>query len=404
MRLGFVGAIVLGGCLYLGGINHAPEGEIQVDNPDPKTGEEVTLFADISDQDGDEVRYEWRVEVLTVDQQKIVMTLDRSEETAVGPTTAPEGYLVAKAEDLSIIGIPVLYRGHYQVTLRAVDGLGADRIIQTSFEAKNQPPEKLEIVLDVDPEFKFFDHWPDTGFTGGEERLPVHTHFMAWLQKDPAEKNDHEGDLECGKRATVSWTLESPDRSLLEYWDDEVPCKENELAGKLRFRLDADSVDASVQVSIKADVDDGYGGKATATKTIDLVANRPACIVMGPDGTGTTPPVRGGELRVPVLASEGYLFEVSWPDDDVNEGYTYTWLVRDPGRQFEPVQQGIEEAAFQMAPWFRMPGQEVELRVVIQDGYGEFPACDPEAVLCQEPGVDLPVECYQWATWRVEFL
>jgi len=390
MRNGLL-ALLLGmsGCLYVGGINHAPAGEIEVETLEPKQGDWVTLRAGVTDPDGDDIRYEWEVAVTPIHGKPYTRKLSDEQST-------DDGFLVPIGEGLSRVKLHVVDRGTHGVLLHARDGQGAYRDLTASFEVANQAPT-IAVLLDIEPEYKLTDRYPDTGFADTKVRNPAHAHYLLRLREE--DTVDYEDDLRCGNDGTIKYEVLQPDQSLVN--GQVVACKKGELIDRYRFRLDPTKVTAPVTAKIKVTVDDGNGATAEQIVSVDLVPNRPACI-KGMDGTSPKP-----DHTVPVTHEEGMRFEVTWPDDDVDEGYHYSWLVRDAGAaSFEPVQQA-SGAVFDMPAWYRMPGDDMELRVVIadkvmNDAKGQ-PGCSEDTVLCQDPAADLPAECYQWVTWHVEF-
>jgi hypothetical protein len=400
--LSWVLALALGGCVYIGGINYAPEGEVVVETVGAKRGDWVEVAAKVTDRDGDSLRFEWEVEVTPATGAPYTLSLsDQGSDGGIGlqmdSGVAPGGLLVPASQTLEKVQVMAAHRGSYAVKLRALDEQGASRELETSFEVGNQPPV-ITPALDVETRFKMTDRYPDN-IGDGLIRNPAHAHYMVWLKEDGT--SDHEQDLECGGASKVEYTLVKPDMALSDYFD-VVPCAKGELLDKLRFRLDPTKVKTAQTVEIQVKVDDGHGGTAKESVKLDVVPNRPACI-KAPNGT--YPPIPPSTLKVPVMAKQGRRFEVTWTDDDVNEGQTYTWLVRDPAGSFELVQQGASGAVLEMPAWFRMPGQEVELRVVVADRVlgTTLPACSDETAQCRAVK-ELPKDCYQWVTWRVQFL
>lgn len=389
-------ACCLAGCLYVGGINYPPEGEVQLDRTNPKLGETVVLSAQVSDPDGDQLRYEWEVEVTP--DLGTPYTLGLADQGSDGGTGPAPTTLQPLSESLSAVQLTITDRGSYEVRLKAIDEQGAFRVLTTSFSVANQPPT-IGLLLDVEPGYKLTDRFPDTGFADGVERNPVHAHYQLRLKESATA--DHEDDLECGKAASIDWVLLEPDQGLLAYWE-QIPCKEGELLDRLRFRLDATKATQTTHLKIKAVVDDGHGGTAEQNVALELAPNRPACI-QGLDGTSPAVLPEGSPLKTLVEAKLVANFEVTWPDDDVDEGFQYSWWVREPGAtSFERLQQGTKGGTYEMPPWFRMPGEEVELRVVIQDRLSSaLPSCSAETLLCQDG--PLPKDCYRWVTWKVKF-
>jgi hypothetical protein len=56
---------------------------------------------------------------------------------------------------------------------------------------------------------------------------------------------------------------------------------------------------------------------------------------------------------------------------------------------------------------FRAPGEEIELRVIIQDNTpSASPSCDEDTSFCEPEAVPSawPQPCYRWVTWRVQFV
>lgn len=396
----------LSGCLYIGGINHPPEGEVVVVSSTPaKQGDWVELSAAVSDPDGDGVHYAWTVDVTDKKTNSLIETFGLDDDAVDGGSSG-EHRIQPVGEGLARVKVSGFTRGNYTVRLTATDDRGAFRELTGGFAVENQPPV-IKLVLDIEDVYKTTDHFPDTGFKDGKIRNPAHGHYVLYL--NDLESTDHEGDLACGGGGTITYTLVKPSTDLLDYWDT-VACKQGGKLDRLRFRFDPAKVTQAETVEIDVTVDDGHGGVVSETTSLDVVPNRPACIPRGEYDDGTAPPVppTTGGLKVPVIAAQGLSLEVRFVSDDVDEGHIFSWYVRDAQTSsFELLQRG-SSPALKLDPWFRMPGQEVQLRAVVADPQlgSALPSCAPDTPLCPTSSAVLPDEddCYQWVSWNLTFL
>lgn len=392
----------MGGCLYIGGINHEPTGEIQIEQSSARLelGGSVTLKASSEDPDGDQLSYGWSVSLTDLDGKTFELTkLTGSSNVREIAAGAQPGVMWTE-KDLTLTNLPK--RGKYDVLLTIRDEHGALRTAQTSFEVKNQPPDMIQVKLEVDPDYRETDKVPDIGFSTGKDRHPGHAHYLAWLLEDDKSINYLENDLQCGGKATVKWSFKGVDSAQLEYQQAE-PCEGKEQLDRLRFRLKQGALTKPTTITIAAQVDDGYlGGKATVSRAIELVPNRPPCI-LGTDPAFLAQSSSGEANKVVVYAHRTATFEVTSFSEDVVEGLLYSWWIKESGGDFELLSEGVAGRILTMPEWFRVPGEELELRVGIQEVDGPAPACSPQTQLCRSHG-ELPESCYQWVTWRVKFI
>jgi hypothetical protein len=392
----------IGGCLYVGGINHEPSGEIQIEQSSARLelGGSVTLKASSDDPDGDQLSFGWSVGLTDLDGRTLELTQSTGPSNVREIAAGAQPAVMWTEQDLTLTDLPG--RGTYDVLLTIRDEHGALRTAHTSFEVKNQPPEMVEVKLEVDPDYKVTDSVPDTGFSTGTDRYPGHAHYLAWLLEDDKSINYLENDLRCGGKSTVTWSFKGLDSTQLEYKQVE-PCEGKQQLDRLRFRLKQSALTKPTTITIVAQVDDGYAnGKATFSRDIDLVPTRPPCILgTDPSFLAKSNVVEGN--KVVVYAHQTATFEVTSPSEDVNEGLVYSWWVREGGGAFELLSEGVAGRTLTMPEWFRVPGEELELRVEVRELDGQAPACSAETELCRS-STDLPERCYQWVTWRVRFI
>jgi hypothetical protein len=381
-----LGVCLLSGCLYVGGINHAPEGQLQLEQSSARLEKlgSATLRAQVSDRDGE-------VHVATIDNRSCWLTDLSGGSNCEGAspiailTGTPEG-----AGRLSLNNLP--FRGTYRVTLRVADEEGADARSEYTFEVKNQPPREIKVLVIADG--RFDDQVPD--HDGG---YPGHAHYLARI----AETSDYpeaERDLRCGQKASVVWSLSHP-ASIQPLYRENKPCNPNEVLDRHRFRFAPGSITAPTRVTVRARVSDGYGATVEGTRELTLLPNRAACIQSADPSVDEDDKVRE-EVRV-LHDDPSQTFSVGVVDDDVppEQGYTYVWQV-DDGKGFLTLPDQSGEV-FELPQRFRAPGDTIQLRVVVQDAAAGMPGCSSDTALCAADK-RLPKKCYQWVTWKVRFL
>ena len=390
---GLVPLLALGGCFYLGDPNHAPEGAIEIEQSSARLVQQgsVTLIARASDADEHDLSYEWKVRVKRlIDGGTCYLSHRIGPEncTSEQPKVAWSGEGAA-GRQMALNQLP--YRGTYTAELRISDEKGAERRVSQTFQVKNEAP-KIKLLLDVDPDYSGQDRVPDIGGS-----RPAHAHYMVRVsEKDLV---DLEQDLQCGKKGTIVWTVEHPGGPKLEY-QNTLPCQGKQVLDRYRFRFVADTVTTPFVVTIKASVDDGYGGKTEATLPVTLSPNRPPCIhgasPLGLDKLGATP-----TPQVWVNHELGHEFMVPFVNDDVLDGLTFIWQVNDDGKVFRVI-PGETRSSYEMPAWFGAPGESILLRVVVLDAGAAAPTCNKAELLCASHS-PLPARCYQWVTWKVKF-
>jgi hypothetical protein len=388
------------GCLYIGGLNHAPRIESVEGFDSPRRCGQLTLRAVASDPDGAPVTYRWTITVASTEpaapgHHGLISGGDgthfcKDPLFSLSATAAP----AVLQGDVLVLQLPA--RGQYKVRLEAADPDGAFASHEVSFEVPNQPPVISDLALEGD-ENHVNDKVPDLG-----NRMPVHAHYRAWVR----QVTDPEGDLICGTNAKATWELVEPAEAVPHYFEP-VPCKPGEPPGSLlRFRLPQSVAEKGpVNLRLRVSYDDGRGGKVSRELSTPIHPNRPPCIV-----AADVHPKSGSTVAskpVPVLHEEGLRFDASRVNDDVPQGLSFTWLIRDQGSSSFSVVQG-QGPVFVVPPWYRAAGHQLELRVIVEEHELAALACDEELALCPlpesyNPGAALG-ECYAWLTWRLSFI
>jgi hypothetical protein len=393
----------LGGCVYVGGVNQAPDGVVEV-VPDvkhpgqlPGKGEQVTLQATATDPDGDPLQYAWRVQVLALEDGRSyrIVKAGPPDNYELASVDAGDGPVVGTTDHLTF-QLPL--RGSYTATVTVSDALGAQRRLTHGFAIENRAPVIPAIAITRD-ERATSDRVPDVSGL-----WPVHAHYQAWIptlddQLPPKlVAYDPEGDLSCAQADAVRWEvrIEPPGAGALDY-AEPFYCpspQDSVLFSRLYFRfLPVVPPIPVAALVVTAKVTDSFGASTTVTKRQLVVPNRPPCIV------ATLPPF---DLpQVIVLHDEGKRFEASEVSEDVNDGLSYTWLVRDEGEPAFSEISGQKGAVFVMPADFRTLGQKTELRAMVRETAAEALACAESTPLCQPPSA--PNGCYQWITWTVVF-
>lgn len=412
MRTGLlVATMALSGCIYVSGINHGPEATLELDQASSQLelAGRAVLKATTADEDGDELLLSWRIKVVAQRNGKTyffdqlpVAGKDQQQDLAAAEQDNT-GVLSRKAADADIrtardvfsgeklVLAPLPERGTYTVHLTVRDSGNAVRELTRTFVVANQAPSGVTIHLEVDPDHAHDDRVPDF-VAAGESRYPVHAHYQLRVSA-----TDHEGDLRCGGAGTVTWTLTGLQGAKLDYWTPRA-CQGKQLLGRLRFRLKPQPVTMPIKLSVEAEVSDGKPGTKPVVKRADfsLVPNRPPCI------GGSSPSLQTRQVGVPF--HQGWSFRVTNPSDDVGplDQLSYSWQVRRGGSgPFVDLVAGVNGATYTMPGWYGTPGEQLELRVVVQEPGGALPQCAAGDPLCGGPA--LPDKCYRWVTWKVRF-
>lgn len=383
------------GCLYVGGQNRKPQGSIAIEHSSARLEKygSVTLLAKASDPDEDTLSYQWRVQVTDTSGVTYGLT------DASGP--APEGgyrnykrgtsVVIGTSSELTLNRLPL--RGSYAVTLSIRDDGGAEHLAQRTFAVNNVAPAGITLKIGPDPRYDARTRGPDSAGA-----YPAHGHYLVWL--DTAKLVDPERDLRCGTGASVRYTLEAPS-SLKWAYAVKRSCQGGEALDAFAFSARADSLSKTTRVTVRAEVDDGHGGTGSGSLALDLAPNRAPCIQgTSPAFAVATQAKPGIMVTVPVVAEQGLRFDVSEVWDDVEEPYIYRWMVKDT-KEFRVI-PGQISAGLQLQPWFRLPGQSVELRVAVRDPLSPSPTCAESTPFCGG-SAGHPAGCYQWVTWKVVF-
>lgn len=379
----------LAGCLYVNGINHEPEGEIQLGTSLLQYGENgsAVLIASARDPDDDPLTFEWRVKVTDLEQKvhqlknsKAVFSLGRADNLQeLGKGQQPRS--IGTGDKLTLAGLPS--QGTYEVTLSIKDEQGAERRAVKTFKVDNLDPE-VKLLISFDPAYSTKQ---DGDYAVDKLRYPGHAHYQVRVAEDPLK--NPEGDLVCGSKATITFSVDAGFKDKMETWTTK-PCQGKEWLDRLRFRLQDDAITApKTKLTVKAVIDDGHGGSTTATESIELWPNRPPCILAtDPDFLALSSSPQAAEVSV--LADEPRSFAVRPPSEDVNTGLSYSWWVKDAGGStFEPILEGAAGGDLSLPAWFRLPGESVELRVMLQETEGAAPTCPAQTERCRPAGEEL---------------
>ena len=250
--------------------------------------------------------------------------------------------------------------------------------------------DKITLDLMADPAYRDLIKVPDL-----KGSYPAHAYYLVRINKSI---HDVEEDLICGGKGSVTWSLEGGPELKLDY-KKEKPCQHKEILGRFHFRYQAADLKKPQPIIIRAKVQDGYGGAGEGVLKVDLAPNRPPCVL------GTDPPFfakTAGANHVAVISAKGLRFEATHLNDDVLLGTRFSWSMRLAGEKAFVVLPGEGTAAFQMPPWFRLPGDQFELRMRVRDSMSGLPACGDASLCAPYPG--LPAGCYQGITWKVRML
>ena len=389
---GLLALLPVSACLYLGDRNHVPEGTLELEQSSARLfkGGNVTLTARVTDPDKDTMSYEWTVKVTRqVDGGSCYLSHrvgpDNCSDSQARVTWSGEG---PTGHQLVLDKLP--YRGTYSVQLKVSDPRGASLKVDRDVVVANEVP-KITMRLEVDPEYDGLDRVPDISSS-----LPAHAHYMVRISEKGL--TDLEQDLVCGKKATIKWTLKYPAGPKVEY-EKVKACQGKQVLDRYRFRFLPASVTKLFTLTIEAAVDDGHGGKATASLQVTLQPDRPPCIYsvwpLSLKALDSKP-----APTVPVIHHKVQVFQALAVSNDVHEPLTFVWQVSD-GKEFQDL-PGWTGASYTMPAWFRAPGDTVLLRVRVSDANAAAPACKESEPLCQLTS-HKPDKCYQWVTWKVLF-
>lgn len=369
--------IGLAGCLYVGGINHAPEATIELDSAqsDLRLRGRALLRAVSRDADDDRLSYSWQVTVTDLSGEAYVLT-----DTVGSAQASSSGSKPPTVDTSGQLSLGLLLRGTYAVSLRVTDPEGARREASYSFEVPNADPEvALELV-------------PVDGATVGDD-LPAHGRYVI----SAARSSDADDDLSCGKGATIDWTLVEPAAEDLAIWRT-LPCRGVEVLDKLE--LGAKPTTSPLRLKVRATVTDPAGGTGIGELEATLQANRPPCIKRSDPSF---------ELADKVLVlydpdasdGSGRTFEATHVDDDVPQ-QRYVWSrSAAPAGPYEPL-AAYSGPRLELPANFAYPGDAFYLRLTVLDAVGGEPSCAPAERLCADDAA-LPAACYRWITWQVEF-
>jgi hypothetical protein len=387
----------LGGCLYVGGVNHPPEGTVELVNSTvlPVKGATQTLKAIATDPDDDSLQYVWRVQVLAQEDGRTYR---------LTKAAAPDNYKLAsdagdeaKVATTEIATFQLPLRGTYTATVTISDSLGAQSQASKTFEVKNQAPVVPEIRIDKDDRATS-DRVPDL-----DGSWPLHAHYKAMIPtqdiNDKLIAYDPEGDLSCAQSDAVRWDVKiEPQKAGTLAYADVIYCtspKDDPLFSQLYFRYQPSTpAEPKADLVVTATITDSFGLSTTVSSRRAVVANRRPCIMATLPSTDLP--------QVIVLHDEGKLFWATEVSEDVNDGLTYTWLVRDEGAASFSTIPGQGEAAFTMPADFRALGQKIQLRLMVSETGAPAPSCTESTPFCQAES-PLPDGCYQWITWTVVF-
>jgi hypothetical protein len=354
--------LVLGlpGCLYLEGINEAPEVELREESIGPyHVGDQIWVTAQASrDPDGDALYFDWTIE---------------HGASADDPTALSCGVHV---EPGKLCFVPAA-RVTYTVSLRVEDDWGATtRALPLSFYINNRPPTAdIQVVSPA----KDNNH-----FVVGREIW-----FLAGASSDP----------DAGDALSYTWIeLLRPQGSstaefVMEPCDaNRIPTADPDQAVFLKLIPDYPGT-----YSVRMMVSDGED-EDSVDRSVEVDADAPPCL------GATDPDYRIGRLLFD--RSETRRLEVTSVTDDLDPypaaatgTTTFRWLISDGG-----------DGRFMEIGGYPLPyldldgtdfalGQQVRVRVVAEDRVvRDLSACPENQALCA-----IVAGCFQWVTWDLEF-
>jgi hypothetical protein len=382
----------LGGCLYIGDRNHAPQGSIRVAQPSAGRCSNVVLEADASDPDGDDLSYSWSVLVESTEPgQTGRFELPSAAGSPICPqpstsfplTTAERSSkVIYTGSELQLVRVPL--RGTYRVDLLLRDSSGAEtQVAPLELTVGNTTPTVEALTVGQDPQITSYT-LPDLN-----GQYPAYGHYLAWI----AKAEDADDDLRCANsRVTRAWEPLGRQPEDFEYW--EPTCESSaRLYGSVRFRLKPERATAG-DLGVRLTLTDSFGATAAREAHLAVVANRPPCM-------RAVTPYLGGTVKLSV--AEPNSFFVLSMSDDVPQLMEFTWSVKDDGAtSFTTlaVQSSLVPPSLTLPAWFRSPGNKLQLRLSVREAGGPEPDCAVDKQSCPWSGA---TECNRWVTWSVEF-
>lgn len=365
-------AVFTASCLYLGGVNHAPEGELGLITPLDAVarGQWVQLAVKSRDPDGERLERAWTVSL----QQEGGAA--RCALQNVDGLCTDDAAVVLSREDTLRFFLPLDFAGSYRAEVRCTltDPQGASYVAEHSLLVTNGVPEVRVIVTNGDE--------PSAGFARHET-----------LRLSVAGSGDEAGDLTCGSGATVSWARLGPAEDLIELWK-VIPCRGEEILDKLLVRLAPGQSREGLR--IRATVKDKWGAEQSTELDVSVAATQPPCVTAmrpaaaaGTDAIGAVvmdgTPLMLSVVDTAPLSSQQLGFR--WSSASALDG-SYVDLARQPGAHLS-----LDTVAM-------APGERRFYRVRVEGGVGvAAPRCGRGEALCAE--AELPKGCYRWVTWEV---
>jgi hypothetical protein len=354
--------LLLGACFYTDTINEAPVPGIREKQSGPYwVGSRVAFDATKTTDDGvgsSELTPHWKA-FLCRGPQGAECT-DTEELEGEGGGTLNEDFFF----DIS-------QRGRHLVQLQVEDGRKAIRLQPDVFEfdvVNRQPSAWIEVH----------------GYEDGPDRYVIGRPIELF-----ARVADEDGD-----ELDVQWDLVAADgaAATLEGFGENAKLLSPDAVGRWTVRIQ---------------VDDGGGQPETSSVELDVVEDRPPCIVV------TSPARADGHYyvldkgddprRFSVLVVQDALdpFPPLADDDPVTGQAGFVWFMKAPGQSsYEPI-AGWNESSFAVSPQAYRSGETLELRVEVRDrieGPSRDLPCPESEWSCK---LDTTGDCYQRQTWGV---
>ncbi|MBW2736261.1 MAG: hypothetical protein JRH20_28065 [Deltaproteobacteria bacterium] len=368
------GVLWLAGCLYLGGINHAPEGEVLLTTPatPPTRGEWVGFTVEDYDPDGESLQREWTISLNSLQHSDTPPCMLQSHD---GICSSDLEAVVLSREKSVHFYLPA-FAGSYRVEVRCrlTDPHGASTVAQSSLEVTNAAP-KVNIVV-----------------TNGQEPSGGYArHEVLYLSV--AGSSDEPGDLTCGSAASVRWERLEPSEASVSVWT-VIPCRGDEVLDKLRVLLAPSKTPETL--TLRATVKDHWGTKGSADFSLLVAGSQAPCV------NAARPPftVNGGATGAVVMPGVPLTLSVMGISPSSLEPRVLRWssavelegpyedLPHQPGAQLVIKADDVS------------PGTRRFYRVRVQEGLGvAAPRCATREALCSE--TELPSGCVRWVTWEV---
>jgi hypothetical protein len=360
----------LAGCFYTETINRGPRANVQVSTPGPHhRGAQVALSASKSDDpDGERLEVAWQAR--TCNAAHTVCDLAVFDERASQPVLAP---ILVTIPPTRPDGSPTVA---IAVVITVTDPHGARHSDSVFVDVTNRQPEP---ALQLQ------------GFAAPGGGFPIGTTVRA-----VAEARDPDGD-----QATYTWRYypASGSQSGAVGWD-RVTDAIYDLRG-----------DVSGEWMVEVEARDGLGAAATARATVFYQPDGPPCIA------ATDPPAQADAAyivergaaprRFAVLAVADDLDVYPPPPDTTSDGRpspqgtaTFAWSIATPYSEgaLRPI-RGHVLSGYALDPAAYAPGDELRLRVEIQDREPRAVSCDPQQPTCAISGDSA---CLQRVTWRIQ--